>query len=197
MESFWPKKLSHWRTRTRTRIQSNCWIFESNWLDIESQIDLILRVKLTRYWESNWLDIENKIVNLTLNIESIWLKYSAITLNPGSSSSSPVTQLFSSKWLHFFFQCIVSHLFFLNTIPENSKVLSNFFVEWILFIYCLEEFICEKELYLLMHSFLTKNKICLDLWFQGIHFCIKYIFWKKIVSIYGFGEYIFIFCIKN
>ena len=62
MESFWPKKLSHW----------------SNWLDIQSHF-------------------------LTLNIESMWLKYSLILLLgiPGRILVSPVTQLFRSKWLHF------------------------------------------------------------------------------------------------
>ena len=34
-----------------------------------------------RIFESNWLDIESQIVNLTLNVESIWLKYSPITRN--------------------------------------------------------------------------------------------------------------------
>ena len=52
MESFWPKKLSHWRTKIRPGIQNNWRILESNWLDIESQI-----------------------VNLTINIESKWLYF--------------------------------------------------------------------------------------------------------------------------
>ena len=71
--------------------------WESNWLDIESQIDSILRVKLTRYWESNWLDIESQIVHLSLNIESNYSKSVRILVQP-------VTLLFRSKWLRFFFQ---------------------------------------------------------------------------------------------
>ena len=47
-----------------------------------------MRVKLTKYWESNWLNIESQIVNLTLNIDSIWLKYSLITRNIGGSNFS-------------------------------------------------------------------------------------------------------------
>ena len=41
-----------------------------------------------RIFESNWLHIESQIVNLTLNVESIWLKYSPITRNSSSNSSS-------------------------------------------------------------------------------------------------------------
>ena len=47
------------------------WYWESNWLDIESRIDLILRVELTWYWESNWLDIESRI-DLILRVELTW-----------------------------------------------------------------------------------------------------------------------------
>ena len=68
--------------------------WESNWLDIESQIDSILRVKITRYWESIWLDIERQIDNLNLNIDSIWLKYSSITRNPGSNFSPTSDSIF-------------------------------------------------------------------------------------------------------
>ena len=39
MKSFQPKKLSHWRTKIQPWIPSNWRIFESNWLDIESQFD--------------------------------------------------------------------------------------------------------------------------------------------------------------
>ena len=46
---------------------------------------------------------ESQIVNLILNVESIWLKYSQITRNSGANISSPVTHLFRSKWLHFSF----------------------------------------------------------------------------------------------
>ena len=57
-------------------------LFESNWLDIESQFLnwLHIWVKLTRYWESN--------SELTRYIELIWLKYSPMTRNTGSNFSS-------------------------------------------------------------------------------------------------------------
>ena len=38
---------------------------------------------------------ESQIVNLTLNIESIWLKYSPITRNPGSNFD------YAMQWLNF------------------------------------------------------------------------------------------------
>ena len=86
-----------------------CW--ESIWLDIESPFDSILRVNLTRYWESIWLDIESQFdsilrVNLTQNILQL-------LGTPGRILVPPVTLLFMSKWLHFFFQCsaIYSHFF--------------------------------------------------------------------------------------
>ena len=40
---------------------------------------------------------------MTLNIESIWLKYSPITRKPGSNFSSTIDSTFRSKWLHFSF----------------------------------------------------------------------------------------------
>ena len=50
-------------------------------------------LKLTRYWESK-LDIESKFDSNILQLLGI----------PGQILVPPVTQLFSSKWLHFFFQ---------------------------------------------------------------------------------------------
>ena len=44
-----PGKVGNWR------------IFESNQLNIESQIDSTLRVKLAQYWESSLLNIESQI----------------------------------------------------------------------------------------------------------------------------------------
>ena len=43
-------------TKIRHGKVGNNRIFESNWLNIESQIDSTLRVKLTQHWESNWLN---------------------------------------------------------------------------------------------------------------------------------------------
>ena len=85
----WKSKVTGW-TKIRTGIPSNwrIWVkltryWESNWLDIESQIDSILRVKLTRYWESNWLDIESQIDSILRVKLSIYLSISnQITRNP-------------------------------------------------------------------------------------------------------------------
>ena len=48
-----------------------------------------------RILESNWLNIESQIINLT----QIFLQLLGI---PGRILVSPLTQLFRSKWLHFF-----------------------------------------------------------------------------------------------
>ena len=45
IESFWPKKLSPITT-------SNLRIFESNWLDIANQFEILILNISTRYWES-------------------------------------------------------------------------------------------------------------------------------------------------
>ena len=65
-----------------------------------SQIDSILRVK------SNWQ------FKLTLNIESIRLKYSPITQNPGSNFSSASDSTFKVKMTPFF-QCY-TNIFYVN-----------------------------------------------------------------------------------
>ena len=107
MELFWPKKLSHWRTKIPPGILSksasntlniesqivSLRIFESNWLDIESHIDLILRVKLTIR------------LSLSSQFDSNILQLLGIL---GRILVPPVTQLFRSKWLHFFFQWTLS-----------------------------------------------------------------------------------------
>ena len=93
----WKKKWSHFDLKSRVTcgskilpgIPSNWRMFESNWLDIESQIDSILIVKLTI-----WLSI---LSQFDWNI----LKLLGIT---GRILVPPVTKLFWSKWLHFFFQ---------------------------------------------------------------------------------------------
>ena len=85
----WRKKWSHFDlkswvaggTKIKPGILNNWWIFESNWLDIESQIDN-LTLNIEPIWlkkiEYNFLVKVCPIlrVNLTLNIESIWFKYS-------------------------------------------------------------------------------------------------------------------------
>ena len=86
--------------------------WESNWLNIETQIGSTMRLKLTQHWESNWLNIESQIdstlrVKLTQHWESNWLKYSPVThfafwpKKFGQILVPPVTQLFRSKWLNF------------------------------------------------------------------------------------------------
>ena len=66
--------------------------WESNWLNIVSQVDLTLRVKLTQHWESSWLNIESQI---EFNILQL------LTLR-GQIIVPPVTQRLMSKWLNFF-----------------------------------------------------------------------------------------------
>ena len=94
--------------------------WESNWLNIESQVDSTLRVKLTQHWESNWLKyspvthfarsnynsasdstFEVKITQIFYRCserknESFWHKKLGQFLVP------PVTQLLGSKWLKYF-----------------------------------------------------------------------------------------------
>ena len=86
----WKKKWSHFDlkswvtggTKIRPGIPSNRRMIESNWLDIESQI-------------LNWLSISNQFDSNILQLLGI----------PGRILVPPVTQLFRSKWLNFFFQC--------------------------------------------------------------------------------------------
>ena len=61
---------------------------------------------LLRITGSNYV-IYYTYIKFTRHCKSIWLKYYSITRNPGSNFTilvPPVTQLFRSKWLHFFFQ---------------------------------------------------------------------------------------------
>ena len=69
-------------TKIRPGIPSNWRIFESNWLDIESQ-----------FW--NQLSTSSQFYSNILQLLEI----------PGRILVPPVTQLFRSKWLHFFCLC--------------------------------------------------------------------------------------------
>ena len=85
-----PGKVGNWR------------IFESNWLNIKSQIDSTLRVKLTQHWESNWLNIESQIgltlrVKLAQHWEPNWLN---IESQIGSTLRVKLTQHWESNWLN-------------------------------------------------------------------------------------------------
>ena len=118
---------------TKTKTPSNWKIYESNWLDIESQIDSILRVKLTRNWESYWLEIESQIdsklrVKLTIWF-SILNQFTSNILQSlgirGRILSPLVTQLFRSKWLYFSFSEIVLWIELMHSFPSLSSLGSN------------------------------------------------------------------------
>ena len=116
---------THWKEKSlvtfgikiRPGIPSNWRIFKSNWLSMSSQFDSQCRVNLTLNVESIWLSMSSQFdsqcrVNLTLNVESVWLSMSSqfdtnilqLVGIPGRILVPPVTQLFRSKWLTFFFQ---------------------------------------------------------------------------------------------
>ena len=118
------KKLSHFDIKSKSlaelKFDPAKWVTgeylsqidstESNWLNIESQIDSTFRVKLAQHWESNWLNIESQIgptlrVKLTQYWESNWLNIDSqidsnilqlLTL-PGRIIIPPVTELLRSK----------------------------------------------------------------------------------------------------
>ena len=97
IELFLPKKLSHAvGTKIQPGIPSNCRIFESIKLTILRVKLTILRVKLTilRVKLTIWLSISSQFDSNIL--QSLWI--------PGRISVPPVTQIFRSKWLYFFFQ---------------------------------------------------------------------------------------------
>ena len=94
----WRKKLSHfdlksWVTggaKIRPGIPSNWKIFESNWLDVESQFELTLNIKSIwvnlRYWESIQIDSLYRV-----NLTPVFSNY----------SKSRVEFLFR-QWLNFY-----------------------------------------------------------------------------------------------
>ena len=97
--------------------------WESSWLNIESQIDSTLRVKLIQHCESNWLKYfpvthfsrSNYISASDSLLRSKWLNFFSrcterkiLSFWPkklGQISVPPVTQLLGSKWLNFFSWC--------------------------------------------------------------------------------------------
>ena len=103
LENIWDKSTQHW---------------ELNWLNIESEIDSTLRVKLTQYWESNWLIIESQIgsalrVKLIHHCESNWLNIESqidLTLRV------KLTQHWESDWFNIESQ-IDSNILQLPTLP--------------------------------------------------------------------------------
>ena len=87
-------------TQIRPGIPRNWRIFESNWLDIESQL------KKLRIFESNWLDIESQFkIWLSISSQFDWNTFQLLGI-PGRILVPQVTQLYRSKWLHFFFRLI-------------------------------------------------------------------------------------------
>ena len=60
--------------------------WESNWLNIESQIDSTLRVKLTQHWESNWL-IHNPVTH-----------FARLNYNFASDSTFKVKMTYYFSW---------------------------------------------------------------------------------------------------
>ena len=102
----WKKKSSHFDlknwvtvgTKIRHGIPSNWRIFESNWLDMESQLTFNTYSQIDSILRVNWQIIDSQYrVNSTQNI----LQLLGI---PGRILVPPVTQLFRSKWLDFSFQ---------------------------------------------------------------------------------------------
>ena len=96
--------------------------WESNWFNIESQVDSTLKVKLTQHWKSSRLNIESQIystirIKMTQHWKSNWLKYL-----PGRIIIPPVTQLLRSKWLNFFSRCTARK----NWVILTYNVGSNF-----------------------------------------------------------------------
>ena len=72
-----------------------------------SQIDLTLRVKLTKHWDPNWLNIESQIdstlrVKLTQHGESNWFKYSPVTHFARSHYNFASHTTFKVKMTQFF-----------------------------------------------------------------------------------------------
>ena len=102
-ESFWHKKLVTCGTKIRPGKVGNWRIFELNWLNIKSQIDSTLRVKMTQHlFDSNWLNIKSQIdstlrVKLTQHLESNWLN---IESQIGSTLRVKWTQYWESNWLN-------------------------------------------------------------------------------------------------
>ena len=103
-ESNWLNIESQIGSTLRVKLTQH---WESNWLNIESQIDSTLRVKLTQHWESNWPNIESQIdstlrVKLTQHWESNWLKYSPVTHFARSNYNSATDSIFKVKMTQFF-----------------------------------------------------------------------------------------------
>ena len=133
-ESIWLSISSQFYFQYRVNLSFN---IESIWLSISSQFVFQYRVNWTLNIESIWLSISSQFdsqyrVNLTLNIESIWLSISSqfdsnilqLLGIPGRILVPPVTQLFRSKWFHFFFQWACIHLHYMRFLAVGVKWLT-------------------------------------------------------------------------
>ena len=77
-------------------LHKRCLHWKKKWSHFDLKVESLAELKFDpgfqssnwRIFESNWFDIESQINNLTLSTESILVP--------------PMTQLFRSKWLHFF-----------------------------------------------------------------------------------------------
>ena len=103
IESFWPEKLMSKRLNLRStwKIESFCpkklrHFDLKNWVILTWKIESFWHEKLRHFDMKNW-------AILTWRVESL-------AEFPGRILVPPVTQFFTSKWLHFFFQWTLQYL---------------------------------------------------------------------------------------
>ena len=102
----WKKKWSHFDLKSwvtgvtiiQPGVPSNWRIFESNWLDIESQFEL------TQYTVTAYERVNLNLLLISSQFDSNNLQLLGI---PGRILVPSVTQLVRSQWLHFFIQCLL------------------------------------------------------------------------------------------
>ena len=123
---IWPRIRSIWRIFESTFFWGTLFYKKKTFYE-KLQIDSQYRINLTQIFTKHYM----KNFKLTLNIESIWLKYSPniiwktsnwLSISnqfdsnnlqslgiPGQILVPPVTQHFRSKWLHIFFSVSGAH----------------------------------------------------------------------------------------
>ena len=113
------RKLKEIKTIHFLRVLSSTQKWALNWMEKAMILEAIWHLHSSLHWKKKLSHLYlltryyESIQKLTLNIESVWLKYSPITRNPRVEFYFLVTQLFGSKWLNFFFsvtQTNASHL---------------------------------------------------------------------------------------
>ena len=77
--------------------------WESNWFNIESQIDSTLKVKFTQHWESNWRNIESQIDSNILQLPTFGSKSNWLNIESPIDSTLrfKLTQHWESYWLKY------------------------------------------------------------------------------------------------